>query len=56
MKIANLYKDMDILKLAQEAALKLLELDRPLSLPENQLLGAVVRERFIGTMNEISLN
>ncbi len=56
LKIANLYKDMDILKLAQEAALKLLELDRPLSLPENQLLGAVVRERFIGTMNEISLN
>lgn len=56
LKIANLYKDMDILKLAQEAALKLLEQDRALNLPENRPLGAIVRERFIGTMNEISLN
>lgn len=56
LKIANLYKDMDILKLAQEAALKLIEQDRTLSLPENRALGVIVRERFTGKMNEISLN
>lgn len=56
LKIANLYKDMEILKMAQEAALKLMEQDRSLSLPENQPLGSAVREKFAGTANEISLN
>ncbi len=56
MKIANLYKDMDVLKQAQEAALKLIEKDRKLELPQNHLLRKAVKERFGKTANVISLN
>lgn len=56
LKIANLYKDMDILKSAQEAAMKLIEKDRRLREPENLLLGSAVREKFTGTANVITMN
>ncbi len=56
MKIANLYKDMDVLKQAQEAALKLIEKDRKLELPQNRLLGQAVKDKFSATANVISLN
>jgi ATP-dependent DNA helicase RecG len=56
MKIANLYKDMDILKQAQEAALKLIEMDRKLELPQNRLLCKAVQEKFGAAANVISLN
>jgi len=45
-KIANLYKDMDILKEAQDAALKLMEKDRYFQDPANKLLGQAVKEKF----------
>lgn len=56
LKIANLYKDMEILKKAQEAALKLIEQDRLLESPENWLLGRAVREKFEDTAKSISMN
>ncbi len=56
LKIANLYRDIEILKMAQEAALTLMEQDRTLSLPENLSLGAAVKKKFAGTVNKISLN
>jgi ATP-dependent DNA helicase RecG len=56
MKIANLYRDMDILKKAQEAALLLKEKDKLLQSPENKLLGLAVRERFAGIAGAISMN
>ena len=56
MKIANLYKDMDVLKQAQEAALKLIENDRGLKLPQNQMLCQAIKEKFSKMANVISLN
>jgi len=56
LKIANLYRDMDILKKAQEAALKLLDKDRLLNSPENRLLGGAVKEKFDGAATSISMN
>lgn len=56
LKIANLYRDMEILKLSQEAALKLIENDKDLSSAENQALRSAVREKFSGVMETISLN
>ena len=48
LKIANLYKDMEILKKAQEAALLLKEKDKLLKSAENRLLGLAVSKRFYG--------
>lgn len=56
LKIANLYRDMDILKKAQEAALTLREKDKLLKNDENRLLGLAVKERFAGIANAISMN
>jgi ATP-dependent DNA helicase RecG len=56
LKIANLYRDTDILKKAQEAALKLLETDRSLESPENRPLAKAVREKFSGAVKSVSMN
>lgn len=56
LKIANLYRDTEILKKAQEAALKLLETDRALESPENRPLGQAVRDRFSGVIKSVSMN
>lgn len=56
LKIANLFRDMDILKAAQEAAQELLRLDRQLDAPENRLLGRAVRERFTAAEKKLSMN
>ncbi|HHV59767.1 MAG TPA: ATP-dependent DNA helicase RecG [Clostridiaceae bacterium] len=46
LKIANLYKDMDVLKSAQEAALTLLETDRLLESKENSVLKEKIMKKF----------
>ena len=46
LKIANLYKDMDILKKAQDAARELLGMDRLLEREEHRLLRERLKERF----------
>lgn len=56
LKIANLYRDMEILKKAQEAALLLKEKDKLLKNAENRLLGLAVSKRFSGIANAISMN
>lgn len=56
LKIANLFRDMDILKSAQEAAQELLGKDRRLDDPENRLLGQGVRERFSETEQKLGMN
>ena len=56
LKIANLYKDMEVLKKAQEAAEILIRDDRLLEAKENRLLGQAVSEKFSGVMNTISMN
>lgn len=56
LKIANLYRDMEILKKAQEAAFKLMEQDRLLANPENMLLNSAVREKFKDAAKSISMN
>lgn len=56
LKIANLYRDMEILKKAQEAALLLKEKDKLLKSAENRLLGLAVSKRFSGIANAISMN
>jgi ATP-dependent DNA helicase RecG len=56
LKIANLYRDMEILKKAQEAALLLKEKDKLLKSAENRPLGLAVSKRFTGIANTISLN
>ncbi len=56
LKIANLYRDTEILKKAQEAALKLFETDRALESPENRPLGQAVRSRFSGAIKSVSMN
>ncbi len=56
LKIANLYKDMEVLKQAQEAAQKLLSGDRQLKSPENRLLGQAIREKFAATAQTLSMN
>lgn len=45
-KIANLFTDIDILKLAQEAAIKIVNDDEKLEKPENILLKELVRDKF----------
>lgn len=56
MKIANLYRDIDILKKAQEAALKILQTDRTLENPENVHLGRAVKEKFSNAAQAFSMN
>ena len=45
-KIANLFTDMDILKLAQEAAVKIVNKDHKLEKEENRLLKISVKNKF----------
>jgi len=45
-KIANLFTDIDILKLAQEAAIKIVNDDGKLEKPENILLKELVKDKF----------
>ncbi len=56
LKIANLYRDVEILKKAQEAALKLFENDRTLKSSENRLLAQAVNDRFSGVLKSVSMN
>ncbi len=56
LKIANLYRDTDILKKAQEAAQRLFESDRMLKLPENRLLGQAVKEKYSSVIKSVSMN
>ena len=45
-KIANLFTDMDVLKMAQEAAIKIVDKDRKLENEENKLLKELVKNKF----------
>lgn len=45
-KIANLFTDMDILKLAQEAAVSIVDKDEKLEKEENKLLKELVKNKF----------
>lgn len=45
-KIANLFTDIDILKLAQEAAIKIVNDDEKLEKPQNTLLKELVKDKF----------
>lgn len=45
-KIANLFTDMEILKLAQKAALNIVDKDRKLEKDENKLLKELVKDKF----------
>ncbi|ODM24945.1 ATP-dependent DNA helicase RecG [Clostridium sp. Bc-iso-3] len=56
LKIANLYRDMDILKKAQEAAQEILKRDKNLCLKENLKLKEKIAEKFKGKLNDVSLN
>ncbi|MCX7747105.1 MAG: ATP-dependent DNA helicase RecG [Clostridia bacterium] len=56
LKIANLYRDLDILKQSQEAAGMILAKDRHLKQDENIKLKEKITERFKDKMNEISFN
>ena len=49
-KIANLFTDMDILKLAQAAALKIVNDDMNLEKEENKLLKQLVKIKFINRL------
>ena len=53
LKIANLFRDMDILKTTQEAAQELLGQDKRLEAPENRLLRQGMRERFAETEQKL---
>ncbi|MCX8130023.1 MAG: ATP-dependent DNA helicase RecG [Clostridia bacterium] len=56
LKIANLYKDMDILKKAQELAIQVLKEDPQLRSDVNLKLKEKVIERFKQKADELSLN
>ncbi|MCX7843015.1 MAG: ATP-dependent DNA helicase RecG [Clostridia bacterium] len=56
LKIANLYKDMDILKTAQKAALELLEQDPLMERPENKKLKDLIFQHFKDKLKHLSLN
>lgn len=45
-KIANLFTDIDILKLAQEATIKIVDKDKKLENEENKLLKELVKNKF----------
>ncbi len=53
-KIANIYKDMEILKTAQEAAAEILQLDPELQKEENAQLKRKIGERFDQALNHLS--
>lgn len=46
-KIANLFTDIEILKLAQEVAIKIVDKDRLLENEENRLLKDLVKDKFL---------
>ena len=56
LKIANLFKDIDILKEAQKAAKELLIEDRKIKNTEYMLIRQKVKERFSERADEISFN
>jgi len=56
LKIANLYKDVDILKKAQEAAINILKEDKLLKKEENRLLRETLICKFKNKLDELSLN
>lgn len=56
LKIANLYRDIEILKQSQEAAARLMEDDWDLHKPENLRLRKSIHERFKGKFSNLSLN
>nr|WP_242973443.1 ATP-dependent DNA helicase RecG [Pseudoclostridium thermosuccinogenes] len=56
LKIANLYKDVDILKKAQEAAINILKEDKLLKKEENRLLRETLICKFKTKLDELSLN
>ena len=45
-KIANLFEDMNILKVAQEVAIKIIDKDPKLEKEENARLKALIRDKF----------
>lgn len=55
LKIANLYKDIDILKLAQKSAFEILGEDRLLDKPEHKALREVIREKFKEKFSSLSV-
>jgi ATP-dependent DNA helicase RecG len=55
LKIANLYRDMEILKKAQQAAVELLKRDRILESGDNMKLKEKVYERFADKFKELSM-
>lgn len=56
LKIANLYRDMDILKKAQEAACEILVRDRNLNEEENHKLKIRITNEFKEKLEELSMN
>jgi ATP-dependent DNA helicase RecG len=54
LKIANLYKDVDILKIAQEAAANLIKDDPMLSGDENRRIKMAIKEKFAGKIEGLS--
>jgi len=56
LKIANLYKDVEILKKAQEAARVIFEEDKLLELPQNRMIRDRVKENFEARLKDLSLN
>ena len=46
-KIANLFEDMPILKLAQSVAIKILQEDPKLALEKNRLLKELIKDKFM---------
>lgn len=55
LKIANLYKDIEILKKAQVAAIEILDGDRYLRKDENRVLREKVTEKFNEKLQDLSL-
>jgi len=55
LKIANLYKDISILKKAQEACIEVLNMDPNLEKEEHQLLKSRIHQLFSEKIKEISL-
>lgn len=45
-KIANLFEDMNVLKIAQEAAIKIIDNDPKLEKTENARLKRLIRDKF----------
>lgn len=56
LKIANLYSDMDILNLAQEAAIQIMKEDPKLEREENQRLKQKIEQKLLGKTSDVSMN